>query len=113
VVLQQFGIVCFQMFISLSGLIRLFQNTAKRKTRFSKWEGRTFIVTKYFHQTLFFLKHKGNVESFLDFPMCLAKYINYIKHNRSNCISWGKWKGKADGGVNIPKHNLSTEVISA
>lgn len=52
-------------------------------------------------------------QSFLNFPMYLIKYINYIKHNKSNCISWGKWKGKADGVVNIPEHNLSTKLISA
>lgn len=40
-------------------------------------------------------------QSFLNFAMYLIKYINYIKHNKSNCISWGKWKGKADGVANI------------
>lgn len=41
--------------------------------------------------------------------MYLIKYMTYIKHNKSNLISWRKWKEKADGDVNIPEHNLSTE----
>lgn len=115
--LQQLGNVYFQLFISLNGLISLFQSAAKRKTRFSKqWRKNipngTAFSSKFPYSCTAKEMFKWMAQSSLNFPMYLIKYINYIKHNKSNLITWEKWKGKADGVVNTPEHNLSTEWVS-
>lgn len=113
--LQQLGNVYFQLFISLNGLISLFQSAAKMKTRFSKWGRKKIHRDTVFSSNSLFPAPQclEGWLSFLSFSMFPIKYINCMKSNKSNSLRWREWKGKSDGDVNILEHNLSAELVSA